>query len=496
MKNNHSITKFFSNSIDLLLKQNYAIDWDKRISECEKQKTYYQPLRSPMFIGNTDIEQQFELFNQLTLQFYNVLDDIPQLAKNSLELVKSQYNGNNFFESICVAEDIYNSTKSILEIDGQKIMTTLFNVNDYLGLSKDKMVMAASIAATSMYGTGGLGSRLLRGTTELHVMLEQSLTKFKGLDTKKNIDTITLPSGYMANLTLMSIIRDGKGTIVLDKKAHQSLLDGCQLSMKTGLEVKRFKHNDIDHVKEIVKRIRKNRKSSHKICIVIDGVYSMSGELAPLTELRDIAIRYDCFIVLDDAHSTGTVGDKGRGTLEFFNIYDWENHFIIMGTLGKSLGSVGGFITARADIIRILKYASHQIMFSTALTPPTLATALTALKIIENNSSIVKRLQRNAKYLKKGLTNLGFKTGNSQTHIIPVITGRGDKKYSEKDDILTIKLSNHIRRKGYYAPPILRPAVKAQRLRASVSAKHTIEQIDGFLKALKEGKEKILNSKA
>jgi glycine C-acetyltransferase len=397
---------------------------------------------------------------------------------------KADANSNDYI----LNQDLFNTTLGFVQSQDQKKLINLFNLNDYLGMSKNIKVIASVYAASMVYGAGGLGSRLLRGTTDLHILLEEMITKFKGLG-RKNISTITFPSGYMANLALMNLMRDQNSTVIIDKKAHQSLIDGCKLS---GVKVKRFVHNDIDHLEKLVKQIRINESGKdHKISIVVDGIYSMDGDLCHLPEIKQIADKYDALIILDDAHSTGTVGRNGRGTLEHYNIKDWEDNIIIMGTLGKALGSIGGFVTARSDIIEVLKFTSNQVIYSTSLAPSNVSAALTSLTLILNNNARANCLKNNSEIIKQGITKIGMNIGSTKTHIIPLmLSDESTLHYSEDEEMKIFLLSEALLKNGYYAPPVTKPAVQVPRLRISVASTHTITQINGFLKKLSLLKEK------
>ncbi|MFC1478618.1 aminotransferase class I/II-fold pyridoxal phosphate-dependent enzyme [Candidatus Margulisiibacteriota bacterium] len=456
---------------------------------------YFKPL-SPILTTNiediTSSDQQFEIFWQLVEQYHQILEN--KLNSMILKALNKATSGSDIiktYKGSMISPHLFNSTKGVMDVKGKRKEVNLFNLNDYLGLAKNRKVMAAAQAAIVLYGTGGTGSRLIRGTTDLHVLLEEEITKFKGLG-RKNISTITFPAGYMANLALMGIFRDGKGTMILDKKAHQSLLDGCSLS---GVERKRFAHNDMVQLRNMIKGIREKCGLDHKICIVVDGVYSMDGDLCPLVEIRDIAKEYNALIILDDAHATGTVGESGRGTLEYYNIQDWEDQIIIMGTLGKSFGSIGGFVTARADFIEALKYTANQVIFSTSLAPPSLASSLMALKSIIENPNLVYKLREKTARLKAGITSLGLNIGNTKTHILPLITGTGRNELLQQEDAATILLSEYLLEKGFYAPPIISgKAVRVPRLRISTSALHSTEQIDDFIALLRDARDKGLIS--
>ena len=416
--------------------------------------------------------------------FNDLVDNFEQLInKKWYSLLTQSKDTTKDMDSYIPNKDLFNTTRGYVPSTGNKQIINLFNLNDYLGMSKDLRVIASVYAASMVYGTGGLGSRLLRGTTDLHVCLEEKLSKFKGLG-KKNIGTITFPSGYMANLALMSLIREENATVIVDKKAQQSLIDGCLLS---GVRIKRFAHNDMDHLEKLIKKIRSRICTRyHQIVIVVDGIYSMDGDFSPLVEIKQLADKYGTLIILDDAHSTGTVGDIGRGTLEKFKINDWQDNVIIMGTLGKSLGSIGGFVTARSDIIKVLKFTANQVIYSTALTPANVAAALTSLELIENNDARLKQLQCNAKTLKQGIIRMGMNIGATKTHIIPLMLTNKDKKhYHEDDEKKIFMLSKELLSNGYYAPPVTKPAVQVPRLRISVASIHTKEQIDGFLNTMR-----------
>lgn len=423
----------------------------------------------------TNPSKRYEDWRKMVDQYADLLKTDSPLKLALVNAIASFINDGGLEISI----DPFNSTVGTIG----KIPVTLLNQNDYLGLRRHPLVIAASQASALIYGSSAAASAFIGGTTDLHIMLQENLTKLKGRG-RSDISTVLFPSGYMTNLALMNLIRSN-GTFVLDKKVHQSLHDG---SKKTDAGLRHFDHNDMDSLETILKELRESKSQpGHIIGIVVDAVYSMDGDICPLPELFTLAKKYDAFIVLDEAHSTGALGKTGHGLLEKFGIDDWENHIIIMGTLGKSLGAIGGFVTARKDLIRALTYTANPEIFSTALTPASVGAALMAIKIIEaKGESMVQALIRNTAHLKSKLLDWGIDIGHTDTQIIPILIGG---RRLEADG-RAFELSNFLLEKGFYVPPVVRPAVIEARLRVGLSAGHTTEQLDRFLSAMKEAIEK------
>lgn len=345
-----------------------------------------------------------------------------------------------------------------------------FASNDYLGLSSNHDVILAGIEALKEYGSGGGASRLLSGGTILHRRLEEKIALFKGAE-----DSLLFNSGYSANTGVIPAIA-GKGDLILsDELNHASIIDGCRLSKA---EIIIYRHRDTNHIKEIISR--KISRISGKILIVTDSVFSMDGDIAPIKKIYNICCELNsgnkmrALLYIDDAHGTGVIGD-GRGALRHFGI-DNEKWIIQMGTFSKALGSFGAFIAGSSDAIDWLRNNARTFMFSTALPASIAASSLRALEILEKDQRPIKRLWSNRERLIKGLSGLGFNLKESETPIIPLI-------FDDIEKVLII--SRRLEEKGIYVPAIRPPTVKVPRLRITVTASHTEEDIERLVEGLK-----------
>jgi 8-amino-7-oxononanoate synthase len=336
--------------------------------------------------------------------------------------------------------------------------------NNYLGLTTHPKVVAAANAAIAKYGTGCGGSRFLNGTLDLHEEVERKIARFKGKEA-----ALLFSTGFQANLGLLSALA-GKGDVLItDKLDHASIVDGCRLSFG---ETRRFRHNDM----EDLERVLQQSGTSGKL-IVVDGVFSMEGDIANLPEIVRLSRKYKARIMVDDAHATGILGKKGRGTAEHFGLEDEVD--IIMGTCSKSLGAVGGFVAASAEVIHYVKHRARPMIFSASLPAACVATIGAAIEVIQEEPERRERLWEIARYMKREFAELGFDTGHSETPIIPVILG---------DDRVTFEFAKLLRHNGVFANAAVSPAVPKGRglIRTSYMATHTSEQMDRVLKAFKK----------
>jgi len=336
--------------------------------------------------------------------------------------------------------------------------------NNYLGLTTHPKVMAAARQALDKYGSGCGGSRFLNGTLDLHEEVERKIARFKGKEA-----ALLFSTGFQANLGILSALA-GKGDVLItDRLDHASILDGCRLSFG---ETRRFRHNDMEDLARVLQGSGKSGKM-----IVVDGVFSMEGDIANLPEIVRLAKRYKARIMVDDAHATGILGKKGRGTAEHFGLEDDVD--IVMGTCSKSLAAVGGYVAGPADVIHYLKHRARPMIFSASLPPACVATIGAAIDVIQEEPERRERLWEIARYMKRQLTELGFDTGLSETPIIPVILG---------DDRVTFDFAKRLRQNGVFANPAVSPAVPKGRglIRTSYMATHTDEQLDRVLKAFKK----------
>ena len=333
--------------------------------------------------------------------------------------------------------------------------------NNYLGLTFDTRVIDGALKGTKQYGTGSGGSRLVSGTFPLFTELEKELAKFK--NTEK---ALVFNTGYMANVGTISAIADKNTIIFSDALNHASIIDGCRLSRGS---VKAYSHCDVDELKYLLKQVDCNARK----LIVTDGVFSMDGDIAPLDKLYELGRDYNALLMVDDAHATGTIGN-GHGTAAYFNLE--KEIDIQLGTLSKSLGSVGGYIAANSTIIDYLVNTSRSFIFSTALSPADIGAALAALHILETDASVLGRLQENVNYMADQLTSMGIDATN-ETPIFPILIGRNED---------TLAVSDYLYEAGIIGTAIRPPTVPIgeSRIRLTVTAAHNKKQIDFVCQSL------------
>lgn len=352
-----------------------------------------------------------------------------------------------------------------------------FSSNDYLGLASHPQIIKAALAANERFAFGSGASRLLAGGCILHEKLEKAVSAFK-----KTESALVFNSGYSANTGIIPAITSEGDTIFSDELNHASLIDGCRLSRaKTVI----YRHRDIPHLKALMKKDSTKRK-----VIITDTVFSMDGDIAPLKELYSLCLDSELrtpgsmLLYIDDAHGTGVLGN-GKGALAHFNISP-QPWIIQMGTFSKALGSFGAFVAGSQDIITWISNTARSFIFSTALPPCIISASLSALRLLNNDRTLVQRLWSNRARLMEGLRELDLETSGSETPIIPVLTGK------VRD---ALKLSDYLFQKGIYAPAIRPPSVKEPRLRLTVSAAHKEKHIDFLIKALRGIKQQLQRKK-
>lgn len=343
-------------------------------------------------------------------------------------------------------------------MEGRK--TIMLGSNNYLGLTIDQRVIDASKNALDNLGSGCTGSRFLNGTLTLHVELEKALADFVGKES-----ALTFGTGFQSNLGIISGITSRHDYIVIDSLNHASIIDACNLSFA---KKKKFDHNDMEDLERTLKSI----STECGILIVVDGVFSMEGDICNLPDIVRLAKKYGARVMVDDAHSLGVLGKGGRGTASHFGLTDEVD--IIMGTFSKSLASLGGYAAASEEVIHYLKHNSRPFIFSASITPSNAAAAKKSLEILIQEPERVTKLNENADYMREGFKSLGIKIGHSQTPIIPVMT------YTNDTTFIATKL---LLENGVYVNPVLSPAVPPGQciLRTSYSATHTTDQLDRAL---------------
>ncbi len=340
----------------------------------------------------------------------------------------------------------------------------------YLGLVDHPKIMKAAKDAIDRYGSGAGGVRLLAGTTSIHKKLEEKLADFNNAET-----AILFSSGYVTNLSTISCLTGPKDIILMDKLDHASIIDGCMLS---GARFKTYKHNNMEHLEKI---LGKSKDYNNKI-IIADGVFSMEGDVADLPNIRKLADKYGADVMIDEAHSLGVLGETGKGIEQHFDIEGSVD--IKMGTLSKTIPSVGGYIAAKKDLIDYLKHISRGFVFSASLPPSTVAAALASLEVMEEETWRYEKLRENTVMFNQGLIEMGYNIMNSETALVPVLIG---------DEERTLELARFINDNGLYACPILYPAIpkNTNRIRNHVMATHSKEDIKKALDVYYKGGKKV-----
>ncbi len=336
--------------------------------------------------------------------------------------------------------------------------------NNYLGLTMHPKVRQAAIEAVRKYGTSCSGSRFLNGTLELHLELERRLAAWVGKEA-----ALVFSTGYQTNVGTISALVQRGDYVITDKDDHASIIDGCRLSYGT---MKRFIHNDM----ESLERVLASLPEEGGRLIVVDGVFSMGGDIAPLPELVRLSKKYGARLMVDDAHAVGVLGG-GRGTAAHFGLTDEVD--LIMGTFSKSFASLGGFIAGDAEVIEYIQHTARSFIFSASIPPANAAAALAALEVMQEEPERIERANANGAYMRKRYRELGFDIGRSETPIIPIIIG---------DDNKTLMAWKMLFERGVYTNPVLPPAVppKLSLLRTSYIATHTREQLDRVLEIMAE----------
>lgn len=345
-----------------------------------------------------------------------------------------------------------------VKINGREFI--MIGSNGYLGLAADPRLKEAAIEAIKKYGSTCSGSRFLNGTLDIHVKLENDLAQFFEKD-----NAIVFSTGLQTNLGIISAITNKDDIIIIDRQDHASIIDGCRLSFA---EVKKYRHNDMEDLERILKSLSPDKGK----LIIVDGVFSMEGDLAPLPEIIKLKKKYQARLLVDDAHGIGVLGKNGRGACEHFDVLDEVD--IIMGTFSKSFASLGGFVAAQKDVITHIKHTARALIFSASMTPASVMSAQTSLDIIKSEPERRKRLWKITETIHNGFKKIGLDTGNSQTPVIPVIIGEDEKCFV----FWKMLYENSI-----FANPVISPATPPGRalIRTSYMATHTDEDIETVL---------------
>lgn len=340
-------------------------------------------------------------------------------------------------------------------INGQKVI--MFGSNSYLGLTNHPKVKEAAIEAIRKYGTGCAGSPFLNGTLDLHKTLEARLAKFVGKE-----EAIVYSTGFGVNLGTVSCLTGREDYVILDELDHASIIEGRRLSYSNTLK---FKHNDMCSLEKVLSGCAIDKSK----LIVVDGVFSMEGDVTPLKEMSVLAKKYNADIFVDEAHSLGVFGTHGSGIANATGTTD--DVTLIMGTFSKSMASIGGFIATNHDIANYLRHNSRSYIFSASLTPASTASAMAALDIMQSEPERIQNLWDNTHYALKGFKDIGCDVGHSSTPIIPLYI---------RDNIKTFKITRELFDRGIFVNPVISPAVASDStlIRLAIMATHTKKQID------------------
>jgi 8-amino-7-oxononanoate synthase len=361
-----------------------------------------------------------------------------------------------FFRKLESAQD------SEVVINGKKVI--MVGSNNYLGLTNHPRVKEAAIKAIEKFGSGCAGSRFLNGNLEIHEELERKLARFFRKEA-----AVVFATGYQTNLGTISALIGRNDVAIIDKFDHASIIDGCRLSFG---HVKKFRHNDMRDLERILEGTQEKGK-----LIIVDGVFSMEGDIADLPSIVKLAQTYGARVMVDDAHAIGVLGEGGKGTAEHFGLEDQVD--IIMGTYSKSLAAIGGFVVGAKDVIGFIKHMGRSMIFSASLPPALVASVSTALDIIEEQPQLRTQLWKNTHKMLKGYKELGYDTGTSETPVIPIII---------KDSMKTYEMCRILFENGVFVNAVVSPAVPPGRelLRTSYMATHTDEQLDRVLNAFQK----------
>ncbi len=340
-------------------------------------------------------------------------------------------------------------------MSGKKVL--MFGSNSYLGLTNHPRIKEAAIEAVRKYGTGCAGSRFLNGTLDIHLQLENELAEFVGKD-----EALVYSTGFQVNLGVLSCLTGRRDTILCDELDHASIVDGRRLSFST---LRKFRHNDMEHLERELQRCDPDTIK----LIVVDGVFSMEGDIANLPEIVRLKEKYNASIFVDEAHGLGVLGDMGRGTCNHFGVT--KDVDLIMGTFSKSLATIGGFVAGDKEVINYIRHNARSYIFSASNTPAATAAAIEALHIIKEEPERLENLWKITNYALRNFRELGFEIGATETPIIPIYIRDTDK---------TFMVTKMLWDEGIFVNPVVPPACSPQDtlIRFSLMATHTIEQVD------------------
>ncbi|QDT38000.1 aminotransferase class I/II-fold pyridoxal phosphate-dependent enzyme [Stratiformator vulcanicus] len=347
-----------------------------------------------------------------------------------------------------------------IEIDGRTLLN--FGSNDYLGLSKHPDVLEATIEAVRTHGVGSTASALICGRTEWHERLERRLAEFEGAQS-----AVLFPTGYAANLGTIAVLAGAADTVFCERTNHACIIDGCRLS---GARLRVFRRDRLDRLATELDRSKSGR------LIAVDGIFSMEGDVAPLRELHELAVRYDATLLIDEAHATGILGETGRGSWESCGIDD--DSVIRIGTMSKALGACGGFVVGQTDLTDLIWNTARTQMFSTALPPAVCAAVVTAIDVIAAEPNRRLHVRTLSRRLRSCLADVGIETlGDPEIPIVPVVVG---------DPKRVVEASSQLADRGFFVPAIRQPTVprSSDRLRMSLTADHSFEEVERLAAAV------------
>ena len=346
-------------------------------------------------------------------------------------------------------------------LDGKRVL--MFGSNSYMGLTNHPKIIEAAKKATDKYGTGCAGSRFLNGTLDIHIELEKKLAAYVNKES-----ALLFSTGFQVNLGVLSSVTSRNDYLILDEYDHASIIDGTRLSFS---RVIKYRHNDMDDLEQKLSNLPENAIK----LIVIDGIFSMEGDIAKLPEIVDLADTYGANIMVDDAHALGVIGEAGRGTASHFGLTKKVD--LIGGTFSKSLASLGGFVAGDEVIIDYLKHKARSLIFSASMTPASVASVIAALDIIQSEPERIEQLWANTRYAKQLLHDQGFEMGPTESPIIPVYV---------RDNHKTFLLTKMLQEDGIFVNPVVSPAVPSDSslIRLSLMATHTFAQIEEAVEKL------------
>jgi glycine C-acetyltransferase len=346
--------------------------------------------------------------------------------------------------------------------DGREVIN--LSSNNYLGLTTHPKLKQKALEAIEKYGVGSGAVRTIAGTMTLHLALEEKIAQFKQVEA-----SVVFQSGFTANAGTVQAILGKEDVIISDELNHASIIDGCRLSRA---EIKVFPHKDVEACEKVLKEIRS--RPGRKL-LITDGVFSMDGDIAPLPQLVELAEKYGCLMMIDDAHASGVLGRNGRGTVDHYNLHGRVD--IQVGTLSKAIGALGGYVCSTRDTIEFLYHRARPFLFSTSHPPSVAATCIAAFEVLEEEPERIEKLWTNTRFFKEGLKKRGFNTGMSETPITPVMVG---------DAALAHEFSRELFAAGVFAQSVGFPTVPVgkARIRTIVTATHTAEELSRALEIL------------